>query len=377
MLIVSTTRDVSFPHRGKMGLVKKALLLAVVGFLAQHGFKLAQLMRFHKIGYNHKPGKCVQVPGIKVGSEDVQLIPDSKLALFSAGLQQDHPRYDNVEGAIYMFDFQRPSDGAQRMRITEMFEVHSFNPHGISIWRSDKDGKIILFVVNHPRGQPDVVERFQVDEKRKVLTHLETISDPAFRVMNDILATDERSFYVTNSLQYPTKICFIVEMFGLLHVSEVVHYTAGQKGKVVASGLGMANGINMSPDGGDVYVADFKDSALLVYRRDPTTNDLQHKQTVPLYTSPDNIDVDSLTGELWVGCHPRLHQLAGRQDNPDYPSSSQVLKLKIRRKKVEIDEVFYDDGAFFSASSVGVYYNGHMLIGSIDKQLLYCEAKCV
>lgn len=52
---------------------------------------------------------------------------------------------------------------------------------------------------------------------------------------------------------------------------------------------------------------------------------LLSSQVHRLYTYPDNIHVDPSTGDLWVGCIPKMHPMMKYLDNPkDEISSAQV-----------------------------------------------------
>ena len=50
------------------------------------------------------------------------------------------------------------------------------------------------------------------------------------------------------------------------------------------------------------------------------------------------------------------------KDRPPFPDFS-------------IEQIYYDDGRELKASAVAVHYEGRLLIGSINNNLLYCEAR--
>ena len=44
-------------------------------------------------------------------------------------------------------------------------------------------GKTTVFIVSHPMDkETDIVEKFTLDAKRKVLNHVQSIEDPAFKL---------------------------------------------------------------------------------------------------------------------------------------------------------------------------------------------------
>ncbi|KAI0234528.1 hypothetical protein LSAT2_015197 [Lamellibrachia satsuma] len=99
-------------------------------------------------------------------------------------------------------------------------------------------------------------------------------------------------------------------------------------------------------------------------------------QVVPLGTFVDNIDVDVVTGHLWVAGHPDDQLLVNHMPWPHTPfAPSQVLRLSLSEDSTvtDIAEVYYNDGRQISGSSVAVHYRRYMLVGSIFTKLLLCE----
>ena len=78
-----------------------------------------------------------------------------------------------------------------------------------------------------------------------------------------------------------------------------VLYFDGNVFKEVANDLIFANGINVSPDGSRLYVAETTPHTIQTFNRDLFSGKLTPDVTFTLPAGPDNIDVDE-KGDLWV-----------------------------------------------------------------------------
>ncbi len=87
-----------------------------------------------------------------------------------------------------------------------------------------------------------------------------------------------------------------------LRRSNVVFYD-GSRFSEAASGIGYANGVNVSPDGKTIYLCAVTELALHVYDRDPASGKLLLREKIKLGTGVDNIEKDE-AGGLWIGAHP-------------------------------------------------------------------------
>ncbi|KAI0212399.1 Serum paraoxonase/arylesterase 1 [Lamellibrachia satsuma] len=314
----------------------------------------------HKNGSNHQPGRCRLVRGINKGSEDIQVLPNG-LAFITSGFDaQDR-------GNIFLFDFKKPRRGAHALDIVGDLDRSTFSPLGLSIWRNNDSKLIYIFVANYIQNK---VEKFRFDEKRRKLYHLRTYHDPTFLHIDDIVATAEDSFYFTNVFKFN----YVFELRTGLRIGNVGFYD-GRRGHIVLAGLNFPNGINISPDAKYVYVTEIAGKRLSVYIRE-SDNSLTLMQVVRLGTLVDNIDVDVVTGHLWVAGHPDLQLLLNHLKPPHTAiSPSQVLRLTLSEdsKVTDIAGVYYNDGRHISASSVAVHYRQYMLVGSVYTNMLLCQ----
>ncbi len=69
---------------------------------------------------------------------------------------------------------------------------------------------------------------------------------------NDIVAVGSDKFYVSNDHRYTAGLGQVLENYLKLKLSNLVYYN-GSSFIVVASGIGYANGINVSADGQTLY----------------------------------------------------------------------------------------------------------------------------
>uniref|UniRef100_A0ABM5GNT2 Paraoxonase n=1 Tax=Pogona vitticeps TaxID=103695 RepID=A0ABM5GNT2_9SAUR len=312
---------------------------------------------------------CHLIKGIETGSEDIDILPNG-LAFISTGLK--YPGMQSFapdkSGQILLMDLNEENPQPVEMRISRGFDLASFNPHGISLY-VDTDDTVYLFVVNHPQHKT-VVERFKFMEDDNSLLHLNTIKHELLPSVNDIVALGPDSFYATNDRYFPEPPLHYLEMFLGLTWTNVVYYSPKEV-KEVAAGFKFANGINISPDGKYVYVADVMDRNIHVFEKHENRS-LSLLKVLQLETLVDNISVDPDTGDIWVGCHPNGMKLF-RYD-PENPPGSEVLRIQdILSEKPTVTQVYVDDGSVIQGSSVATVYNQHLLIGTVFHRGLHCE----
>lgn len=355
----------------------RLVVLSAVGYFVLMCGRLVWSLGLHKNIYNHQPGPCELVSGIVQGSEDIQVLPNG-LAFITSGFEGNaafsKPNDKRRRGSVFLFDFKKPNEGAHELDIIGDFDRSTFTPLGLSIW-TDKNNKLIyIFVVNHLLNNKQAVEKFRFDEKTRNLYHMRTYyNDPTFIHINDIVATGEDTFYFTNFYKFHV----FIEIFLGAPLGSVGFYD-GTNGRIVADGLCIPNGVNVSPDGRYVYVASMHAQSLLIYAR-KSDNSLVVKQEVPLGSSVDNIDVEHDTGDLWVAGHSVLGRSINYLTPPHTAQSpSQVLRLTMSdggAAVLNVTEVYSNDGRAFSGSSVGVNYRGQLLIGSVHTNMLLCQVR--
>ncbi len=313
----------------------------------------------------HYAGKCKAVGGV-VGPEDITIHPRTGIAYVSGcdrrAVQEGRPG----RGAIYAYDLNAVT--AEPVNLTPDADP-DFRPHGIGLYVG-RTGEEVLFVINHKGGEHSV-EVF--DLKEGALVYKETLTSPMLVSPNDIVPVGFNSFYVTNDHRYPSGWKRMMEDYLRLRRSNVLFYD-GSGFVEAASGIGYANGINVSPDGRLLYVCSITGGSLHIFARDPATGGIEFREEVDLGTGVDNIEVDS-EGGLWIGAHPQLLTTAKHSKDPLTVSPSQVIHLTPQKGGgYDVEEVYLDKGEELSASTVAAVRGNRLLIGAIfDSKFLDCR----
>ncbi len=311
----------------------------------------------------HFEGSIQKVEGV-VGAEDITVHRPSGLAFISS---DDRRAGWSGKGALYLYDLN--AEAPQPVELTRGFD-QPFHPHGISLYQLDSV-TVRLFVVNHRDAATTTVEIF--DWASDSLSHRQTIAHDRLRFANDLAAVGARSFYVTSDHGNTSALGRTLEEYLRLARAYVLYYDGSQFTRV-AGGIKYANGINLSADGREVYVAATTSGKIHVYDRDLETGTLTERTSLELGTGVDNIELDG-EGNLWVGAHPKLLTFVEHAKDAQKPSPSQVLKITLfPNDTFQFQEVFLDDGTRLSGSSVAAVYGNKMLIGTVfDPHFLVCE----
>lgn len=354
--------------------MKRKIVIALFLVMCLLGFVLFGILipagYFKKIN-PHFAGTVTKINLIGMaGPEDITVDQQSGIAFIST----DDRRVNQItpgstEGAILITNL---SDSLPDIRTISPASLNDFHPHGISLWTSPENKKY-LFVVNHRQKDPaNTIERFEW--RNDSLIHLESIQDEKLMTSpNDVVAVGERAFYVTNDHWYSKKgIGRALEDY-LQRPIAYVNYYNGTSFRKVAENIAYANGIAVSEDQKQLFVAATLGQKIILYNRDLASGDLMLFDEIKTNTGVDNIEVDK-QGDLWVGCHPQLLKFVSHAADPNKYSPSQVIKLsKEINGKYQIEEIFLNDGSQYSGSSVAAVYKNKMLIGSVfEKSLLFC-----
>lgn len=314
----------------------------------------------------HFDGTCVAVPGV-VGAEDLTIHPRTGIAYVSSCDWRAVRAGTPVHGTIYAYDLDAPSP--------TLIDVTpdagpDFRPHGISLYVAP-DGAGTLFVVNHAGGR-NTIEVYDVAATR--LTHRATLADPLLVAPNDLVAVSPTQLYVTNDHHYPSGWMRTIEDYTRRPWANVLLWN-GSTFREVASGIRVANGVNVSPDGATVYVVSTIGQAVRVYRRDAASGGLTFRREIPLASGGDNLEV-AADGTLWIGAHPQLLTLVRYMEGRRPYAPSQVLHVVPREGGDAVEEVYLDRGEQLSASTVAAARGKRLLIGPLaDTKLLDCRMR--
>ncbi len=307
----------------------------------------------------HFQGTKNFIPGF-TGAEDITIDHENNTALISADNRFATLHGQDGHGMIYALNLNEPD-------AKPFMLIDSIHPHGISLYHSPQGH--FIYVVNHDKAKHSIV-----------LYHGQSLvrafQDSAFILSpNDVVAIDEKRFYFTNDHGSHTNIGRKLEDYFQLKKSNVIYFD-GEKYSIAAENIAYANGINMSRDGKEVYVASTIAGSVQVYDREAASGKLTLKDEILLKTGTDNIELDE-QGNLWVACHPKLLTFVQHANDTSKLSPSQVFKLtKNANGKFVVEEVFLSKGDDLSGSSVAAVMGNTMLIGSVlDEGILRCELK--
>ncbi|KAK3605404.1 hypothetical protein CHS0354_036314 [Potamilus streckersoni] len=359
----------------------KIVLSSFFLLFLQHLARVIYNMDYHRVVYNHLPGPCQLVSGVEYGSEDMQTLSNGLTFITSGLLSHTSPKSvhkyhekHNIKGKILLFDFNHPENDVFELKISKEFDQDTFHPHGISILEDQQSGRVILFVVNHLPGF-DTIEKFQFEPEENLLQHIQTYTDPAIHFANDVLATGENSFYFTNYAHFRGYWSHMMEIILDLPFGNIMYFD-GNDYKLASDGLLLPNGLALSWDGKTVYAATSLTKDLKVFRRE-SDNTLELVQQVPLYSAVDNPTVEPETGNILIGAHPVMYQLAETLHFPEIPAPSQVLYLYTNSTNhvTFVTELYSDACHTLYGSTVASMYQKKMLIGTILHKLMYCEVR--
>jgi arylesterase/paraoxonase len=274
----------------------------------------------------------------------------------------------SLRGGIYRIDLNAPPEQWTLVPVTPA-SPESFRPHGLGLF-IDGEGSRSLFVVNHPAGGPDEVVILDVDGQGRLI-HRRTITDPLMTNLNDVQPVGADRFYATNDHAAGTSKA--LQDFLMLDRTNFVYFD-GSQARVAAEGLSYANGVNVSSDGREIYVAETLDRALRVYRREIGSGDLELTDIVQLDSGADNIDVLE-NGDLLVGAHPKILDFASHAEDPSALSPSQVVRVSRNEGgDWSVRTLYLNHGDEVSGVATAAGYRDMMLLGPVfQPRIMACR----
>jgi arylesterase/paraoxonase len=322
------------------------------------------------------PGPCEPVYGAP-GAEDISFDPITGTAWISSHDRRAAIEGEPRRGAILRYDPDsdaRPADAWPEA-------PSDFHPHGLSLY-TDASGRQSLFVISHPGeslfqgrtgpGPAHTVEVFDVVDDR--LVHRARLHDAWMISPNDLVAVDHQRFYFSNDHGSAPGWRRTMEDYLRLPWANVVHFD-GREFREAAAGLSFANGIQISRDGESLYVAEVTRNRIREYRRDPASGALEERRTIEVGFGVDNLELDPVSGDLWLGGHLKLLTFTRHAADPSVDAPSMVARLRLSGAEPELTPVFIDDGAALSGASVGAVRDGVLLVGSVfEPHFLVCRS---
>ena len=265
---------------------------------------LALLLAINTAGAGDDECKAVGEYGFVCGpisAEDLVLVPGTKW-IIASGMAPG--------ASIALVDSQQkswsqlyPANGPRAVQDMEMYgacpgspDPNNFVSHGLNI-RAGKNGHSTLYVVGH--GEREAIEVFDVDASgaRPVLTWTGCVMTPEGMAINSVASFSDDSLVATIPLQTGRTI---TEAIGGALTGGVYQWSPGDSGFEMVQGteLPYANGIEVSADEQEIYVASSGGFKVIAYSRSNPARQL--RATEPLTFLPDNLHLGS-DGRLVTG----------------------------------------------------------------------------
>lgn len=246
----------------------------------------------------------------------------------------------------------------------------NFRPHGISLFTS-ADGHQTLMAISHPIGEGHRVEVFDRAPDGQFV-HVRSVAGPELFKPNDLAAVGPRQFYLVNDSGARSGVQRAAEQLFAAGYSALVYFD-GEKLTEVLSDLASPGGVNVSTDGGRLFIAETQAKRVRILARDASSSALTEEARVPLAGLPDNIDIDA-NGAAWVASHGSAIGLVRQFIDPEKFSPSIVNRISRGAGGQWIaPEMRVSDGRELSAASVAVPQGGKLLMGSItDRKIMSC-----
>ncbi len=357
-----------------MKIIRRLLAIALIVVLCAGGVVLEYMSRggaFRELN-PHGTDRC-RAMTLSGSAEDIQVDHGRGFAYLSVLDRRSMGSDDTMNGEILRLDLAaRPPVAAPA--IVDI--PGQFRPHGLSLF-IDENGTRYLHVINHPVDrdtQPEAVEIF-VETQPGEFSHMRTLRDALMNRPNDLVAVGPEQFYVANDSGAESGWQQMREMlYGAAYATVV--YFDGASFHGVAADVTTGSGINVSPDGKYIYVAETTAQRLGIFARDTRLGLLARTGTVELSSAPDNIDVTA-DGILHVAAHANTIGLIRSFADPATKAPSQVLRIDTSDAgNVIVEEILLDDGSMLSAGSVGAAWENGLLVGSImDRKILLCAGE--
>ena len=303
-------------------------------------------------------GRCTPVRGV-AGPQDIVIDPVRRLAFISSFDHADA----HTRGGVHVFDLSDPLSSGW----TDMTDgaPAAFRPSGLDYY---EDGDVRrLFVVNEAAPAVDI---FDVAEDGK-LTFLESFSESRLLTSpRHVAAVGPRSFYVVNDVKPGRGALFSGLQFLARRGTGEILYANGTSWRLAAEGLRFAGGVDVSPDGRRLYVAEAAGRDVKVFDRDQGSGVLTPVENIRLPASPESVTVDG-DGVLWVAALPKPLGVLRHSGQAPVSAPSEVFRIGADGAATS---VYRDDGAEISASTAAARLGDTLLISGLnDKKFLICD----
>ncbi|CAG8676661.1 10337_t:CDS:2, partial [Dentiscutata erythropus] len=317
-------------------------------------------------------GKCRYLEGLKPKlCEDIKIHHASGLAYFACGDRQSNKNFSwpppidtyksiPLRGTFYVYNIK--TDKLTPLNLKNFADEEDFVLHGFGIYESPiEPDNLYFFIINHKRTG-SVIELFKHKINTFELNHLKTFKHDLIYNPNNVVPVSKDEFYTTNDFYSQSYWKIQLEMLTCRRWSNVVfHSSITNTTEIVVNGLIVANGINVNWDYSRIFIGTSGTGELLIYERKPD-NKLKLLDTIKVEHSVDNVNVDPVTGEIYLAVlHNGLELFLYASDLIDLSKKPSFAVIKISNNTKEDkfygnnyvkEKIFEDDGTFFHSLSV-------------------------
>jgi arylesterase/paraoxonase len=309
-------------------LIAIVLFLIVVALVGQTLFKSGFFKKITNFSNGYEVTEIVTPPGI----EDLDIDSETGTVFLSS-----HDRRNRASnGAIWSMN----TDGKLLKNLTEHLNLSQFRPHGISFLNIN--GSKFLFVISH-RDEKDIVLKFRFAKDSLSLENSYSSTD--FSSPNDLCATDENAFFITNDHGTVKGWKKTLVDFLRLPVGNVVYFDNG-KSTVVLDKITYPNGVLVHND--EVYVSSTIGNYIAAYTPKSANYHLEEVRRISTPHAPDNLM--AWGNRIYTAGHPKLLAFTKHVKSSNAKSPSSVYYLQ----NGEIHEILLNDGTLLSGSSTAL-----------------------
>ncbi|CAF3350970.1 unnamed protein product [Rotaria sp. Silwood1] len=281
------------------------------------------------------------------------------------------------QGKIFTFNIQ--SETFKQFNLIN-YPYEHFHPLGISLLKREN---YQLFMTNYRIDNGELigtVDIFEIDfSNENQIKWIDSIVHPLFTVPDDVLAIDEKTFYVTNIHHHridKSRLMHTFEVFSqrpwgnLLLCSKTNEWQCS----IIVDSVSMANGIASSLDFKTIYLAASTEKRIRVYERHSENNSLTYVRSLFVPFFVDNVIVND-HDEVIVAGHPNallffLHAV----DRQQHHAPSEVALFPYPKSNSTFNTLLLTNGELLSASTVGGTYKQKLLVGAFsDPGILICQ----
>ncbi|CAF2699321.1 unnamed protein product [Rotaria sp. Silwood2] len=281
------------------------------------------------------------------------------------------------QGKIFTLDIQ--SETFKQLNLIN-YPYEHFHPLGISLLKRKHNQ---LFMTNYRIDNGEIigtVDIFEIDSSNEnQIKWIDSVVHPLFTVPDDVLAIDEKTFYVTNVYYYrkdKSNLMHTFEVFfkrpwtNLLLCSKTNEWQCS----IVVDSISMANGVASSIDFKTIYVASTTEKRIRVYERHTENNSLSYVQSLFVPFLVDNIIVNE-HDEVIVAGHPNVISFMLYAADPrHHRAPSEVALFPYPKSNSIFKTLLLTNGELLSASTVGGTYKQKLLVGGFcDPGILICQ----